>query len=102
MRSGTAIARARDRWRNDTFPPPLAAEVASAAKRERGGEESKSPGELAGALSHGQCEAAQRLGENAMSQAEPEPSVFFAKKPSLTNLPSGVNTCRRSLARSHT
>ena len=40
--------------------------------------------------------------ENAMSHTAPEPFVFFAKNASLTNLPSGVKTCRRSPTRSHT
>src|SRR5262249_12298520 len=39
--------------------------------------------------------------ENAMSQAEPEPNVFLAKNASFTNVPSGRNTCTRSLVRSH-
>src|ERR1700686_3091138 len=40
--------------------------------------------------------------ENAMSHAEPEPSVRFAMNASFTKVPSGLNTWIRSFTRSQT
>src|SRR5476649_2242196 len=40
--------------------------------------------------------------ENAMSHADPEPSVSLLKNASFTNVPSGLNTWMRSFTRSQT